>query len=215
MKIVLQTLILFLINFSITNAIELKKYYQFPENYFKGKYSETTKNFLLVATNRLKDSRFKNTVILIKEHDSSGAIGIVINKKIGIGNINSLTKNTKKENDKNKKSLMLQVPIFWGGPLDQNKIFVIHSKDYKINDTKVLNDISISNNHKILFDIAENKGPKDYLIILGLAAWNIGQLEGEIDRGLWNLSEIDKKIIFEETVEKKHEIASKKSFLRL
>ena len=204
-----------IINFNnVAKSIDLPKYYQFPDNYLKGKYHETTKNFLIVATNKLKDTRFKKTVIVMLDHDEKGALGIVINKPIGTATIKSLIKDF---NNKTIKEDLLnyEVPIYWGGPLDNNKILIIHSKDYKNKNTKNYDKISISNNYKALLDIAKNKGPNKSLVVIGISAWTEGQLEGEIDKGHWNLSEITRDILFQENNEKKYIIATNNSFLRL
>ena len=209
-------LILILItNFNnFAQSIDLPKYYQFPENYLKGKYHETTKNFLIVATKKLKDTRFKNTVVAMLDHDEKGALGIVINKPLGTASIRSLIKGLNDESIE-KNLLDYKVPIYWGGPLDNNKILIIHSKDYKNKNTKNYDKISISNNYKALLDIAKNKGPSQSLVIIGVSAWTGGQLEGEIDKGHWNLSEITQDILFQENNEKKYIMATKNSFLRL
>jgi len=209
-------LILILItNFNnIARSIDLPKYYQFPENYLKGKYHETTKNFLIVATKKLKDTRFKNTVVVMLDHDEKGALGVVINKPLGIVSIRSLIKGLNAESIE-KNLLDYKVPIYWGGPLDNNKILIIHSKDYKTKNTKNYDKISISNNYKALLDIAKNKGPSQSLVIIGVSAWTEGQLEGEIDKGHWNLSEITQDILFQENNEEKYIMATKNSFLRL
>ena len=214
MKNFLLTLIL-ITNFNnIAQSIDLPKYYQFPENYLKGKYYETTKNFLIVATKKLKDTRFKNTVVAMLDHDEKGALGIVINKPLGTASIRSLIKGLNDESIE-KNLLDYKVPIYWGGPLDNNKILIIHSKDYKNKNTKNYDKISISNNYKALLDIAKNKGPSQSLVIIGVSAWTEGQLEGEIDKGHWNLSEVTQDILFQENNEKKYIMATKNSFLRL
>ena len=214
MKNFLLTLIL-ITNFNnIAQSIDLPKYYQFPENYLKGKYYETTKNFLIVATKKLKDTRFKNTVVAMLDHDEKGALGIVINKPLGTASIRSLIKGLNAETIE-KNLLDYKVPIYWGGPLDNNKMLIIHSKDYKNKNTKNYDKISISNNYKALLDIAKNKGPSQSLVIIGVSAWTEGQLEGEIDKGHWNLSEITQDILFQENNEKKYIMATKNSFLRL
>ena len=202
------------LNFS-AYSIDLPKYYKFPKNRLEGKFYDSTKDFLIVATDELKDSRFKNTVIIMLDHDANGALGVVINKSLGRFSVDSLIK---KLNDKiiEKEQLYnFEIPIFWGGPLDSDKIFILHSKDYKNKKTKEYNTISISNDRKTLVDIAEKKGPKNYLIINGLSAWTVGQLDGEIERGHWNLSEIREDIIFEKNNEMKFIIATKNSFIRL
>ena len=196
-------------------SIDLPKYYEFPENYLKGKYHESTKDFFIVATNKLKDSRFKKAVIVMLEHDNKGALGVVINKPLGNFKIGSLIKDLNIDDTDKKELYDFEVPIYWGGPLDNNKLLILHSSDYKNQNTKNYKDISISNDYKALLDIAQNKGPKKKLVILGTSAWNLGQLEGEIDKGHWNLSEISENILFEKNNENKHIIATKNSFVRL
>ena len=149
------------------------------------------------------------------DHDNKGALGVVINKPIGTVKIGSLIKDLN-INDTDKKELYnFEIPIYWGGPLDNNKILILHSNDYKNQNTKNYKDISVTNDYKGLLDIARKKGPKNSLIILGISAWNIGQLEGEIDKGHWNLSEINENILFEKNNENKHIMATKNSFVRL
>ena len=202
------------ISFS-AKSIDLPKYYNFPENRLEGKFYDSTKDFLIVATDELKDSRFKNTVIIMLDHDKNGALGVVINKSLGRFSVDSLIKKLNDKIIEEKKLYNFEIPIFWGGPLDNDKIFILHSKDYKNKKTKEYNTISISNDRKTLVDIAEKKGPKNYLIINGLSAWTVGQLDGEIERGHWNLSEIRENIIFEKNNEMKFIIATKNSFIRL
>ena len=199
---------------NFAQSIDLPKYYQFPENYLKGKYHETTKNFFIVATEKLKDKRFKKTVIVMLDHDEQGALGIVINKPLGEVTIGSLIKGFDKQTLK-KDLLNYKVPIYWGGPLDNNKILIVHSIDYQNKKTKNYDKISISNNYKALIDIAKKKGPSKSLVIIGVSAWTEGQLEGEIDKGHWNLSEITQDILFQEKNEKKHIMATENSFMRL
>ena len=64
-------------------SIDLPKHYKFPKNYFKGKHYDSVKDFFLIATEKISDSRFEKTVILMLEHDKKGALGIVINKPLG------------------------------------------------------------------------------------------------------------------------------------
>ncbi len=74
-------------------SIDLPKHYKFPKNYFEGKHYDSVKDFFLIATEKIRDSRFEKTVILMLEHDEKGALGIVINKPLGkitLGSIISL-----------------------------------------------------------------------------------------------------------------------------
>ena len=66
-----------------------------------------------------------------------------------------------------------------------------------------------------MFDIAKNKGPKKSLVILGYSGWGDGQLEGEMERDHWILSDLDSDIIFEKESMKKWPKAYENSFIRL
>ena len=76
-------------------------------------------------------------------------------------------------------------------------------------------NISITNDYKTLIDIAEQKGPKNSLVVIGISAWNIGQLDGEIEKGHWNLSEVKDEIIFKKNNKDKFILATENSFIRL
>jgi len=95
------------------------------------------------------------------------------------------------------------------------QIYILHSKEYKNETTEIYKDFSITRDYKILFDIAENKGPKKSLVILGYSGWGDGQLEGEMEIDHWILSELDSQIIFEKESTNKWLKAYENSFIRL
>ena len=196
-------------------SIDLPKHYKFPKNYFEGKYYDSVKGFFLIATEKIKDSRFEKTVILMLEHDKKGALGIVINKPLGTITLGSLISKIDDPSINKKKLYDIKIPIYWGGPVDNKKILILHSNDYKNETTKKYNDLSISSDLKTLVKIAEKKGPKKSLVILGLSAWNIGQLDGEIELERWTLSEISMDLIFEIKNNTKWLKAINNSFIRL
>ena len=196
-------------------SIDLPKHYKFPKNYFEGKHYDSVKDFFLIATEKIKDSRFEKTVILMLEHDEKGAFGIAINKPLGKITLGSLISKIDDPVINKKKLYDIKIPIYWGGPVDNKKILILHSNDYKNETTKKYNDLSISSDLKTLVKIAEKKGPKKSLVILGLAAWNIGQLDGEIEFESWTLSEMNMDLIFEVENNKKWLKAINNSFIRL
>ena len=196
-------------------SIDLPKHYKFPKNYFKGKHYDSVKDFFLIATEKVKDSRFEKTVILMLEHDEKGALGIVINKPLGKITLGSLISKIDDPSINKKKLYDVKIPIYWGGPVDNNKILILHSNDYKNETTKKYNNLSTSSDLKTLVKIAEKKGPKKSLVILGISAWNIGQLDGEIEMERWTLSETSIDLIFDIENKKKWLEAINNSFIRL
>ena len=211
MKKVLGILLLSLLfNFYISvQALDSTK------NYLKGKFYSSVKNFFLVATEKMKDPRFKNTVIIMLENDEKGARGFVINKPLASIPLGSLIYKSRNATIKQKELYNVKIPVYWGGPVNENKIIILHSREYKNKTTKNFKNISISSDYNILFEIADNKGPKKKLIILGISSWGEGQLEGEMDREHWSLSEVNTDLVFEINNSKKWLNAIKNSFILL
>ena len=61
----------------------------------------------------------------------------------------------------------------------------------------------------------QNKGPEKSLVILGYSGWGKGQLEGEMERDHWILSDIDLDIIFDEKSNIKWKKAFENSFIKI
>jgi len=217
-NIKIHFLVLIIIFFYNTNSssTDLPSHYTFPKNYKEGVYTQSFKDNLLVAQNDNTDSKFYKSVIILLEHDKKGAIGFAVNKLLGEYPLSSLvSKNNKiKESDKRKLD-KIRLPIFWGGPLDENRIFILHTNEYSNRSTQIFNSLSVSNDLKILIDISENNGPKDSLIMIGISAWGGNQLEGEFERNQWSLAEIDLNLIFKEENDNKWNRANKKIFVPL
>ena len=186
-----------------------------PKNYLKGKFYSSVKNYFLVATKKMTDQRFKNTVIIMLENDEKGARGLVINKPLASIPLGSLIYKSRNSTIKQKELYNVKIPVYWGGPVNENKILILHSREYKNETTINFKNISISSNYNILFEIADNKGPKKNLVILGFSSWSEGQLEGEMEREHWTLSEVNTDLIFEMDNSKKWLNAIKNSFIRL
>ena len=188
---------------------------EIPKNYLKGKFYSSVKDHFLIATEKMKDNRFSKTVIVMLESDENGAWGLVINKRLGTMPIALLIDPSLNTSEERERLYKIDIPVFWGGPVDVKEIFVLHSTEYQSETTKNYGKISISQDYNILFDIAENKGPKKSLIILGYAGWGSGQLEGEMERDHWILSDIDLNITFDKDSNTKWSKAFKNSFIKI
>ena len=91
----------------------------------------------------------------------------------------------------------------------------MHSQEYKSETTKKFKNLSISSDYSTLFEIADKKGPKKSLVIIGVSSWGPGQLEGEMEIDEWVLSEINSDLLFEMDNSKKWLNAINNSFIRL
>ena len=213
MKKRILLLLIFIITISLFNYKTISS--EGPKNYLKGKFYSSVKDHFLIATEKMNDNRFSETVVVMLESDENGAWGLVINKRLGTMPIALLidpSLNTPKEREQLYK---VNVPIFWGGPVDIKEVFILHSVEYKSDTTRNYGSISISQDYNILFDIAKNKGPEKSLVIFGYSGWGSGQLEGEMERDHWILSDIDLDIIFNKESNTKWNKAYKNSFIKI
>ena len=150
---------------------------------------------LLIAAPTIGDPRFAHTVILMVRHDSQGAFGIVINRPVGESSIASLLEAAGED----LSGISGNVRIFSGGPVQQELGFVVHSVEYRLDETlEVDGRVAMTANRQVLRDIGHNQGPVKSLFALGYAGWGPGQLEGELARHDWFTTPAEPRLIFDD-----------------
>ncbi|QTS84252.1 YqgE/AlgH family protein [Coxiella endosymbiont of Amblyomma nuttalli] len=152
-------------------------------------------NHFLVAMPQLHDFTFAQSVIYLSEHDTKGALGIIINKPLQV-NLGSVLEHLKIESDRPDIS---EQPVLMGGPMGQEHGFIIYENPI----SKKNLEISVSASKVMLEEIASNKGPGNFLITLGYSGWEAGQLEKEIARNDWLIVPFDRSILFETPIKKR------------
>ena len=99
---------------------------------------------------------FDHAVILMAQHNRDGALGIVINHPIATRPIASLLEALGAD----AGGITASVPIFLGGPVGPTMAFVIHSADYRRDDTLDIDGrVALSDAADVLRDIGLGKGP--------------------------------------------------------
>ena len=68
---------------------------------------------------------------------------------------------------------------------------------------KAKDGIAATSDSKMIQAIANGKGPRQFLFMLGYAGWAPGQLEGELQAKTWVVVAADKSLIFGKDAEKK------------
>ncbi len=148
----------------------------------------------LIAMPNLADSNFSHTVSYLCQHNEEGALAIVINRPTGMSLGNILEQMDIKASSQDAQ----HIPVFAGGPVQQERGFIIHSKDSQAWDSSISTSdtTSLTSSRDILEAIAEGKGPDQYLIALGYAGWGAGQLEKEIINNAWLTTPCETQILY-------------------
>ncbi len=77
-------------------------------------------------------------------------------------------------------------PIHAGGPVEPQRGFVLHSRDWEGEDTAAVCDLfALTSTLDVLRAIAAGEGPRRWLVALGYAGWGIRQLDGELQGHGW------------------------------
>jgi putative transcriptional regulator len=156
---------------------------------------------LLVALPNMTDPRFRESVIYVCVHNEDGAMGLVINRQVNYLTFNQLLKELDLLEGVTKDKAM---PIYYGGPVEANRGFVLHTNDY-VHDTtlKVTSDISLSATLETLQTIADGEGPDKCILALGYSGWGPGQLDDEIKNNGWLTIDPGQDFIFDRNVDNK------------
>ena len=164
-------------------------------------------NQFLIAMPQMEDSYFANTVTYLWKHNGDGALGIVINKPLE-ASVADIFDELEIECSI-KQGAFREEAVLAGGPVEQDKGFIIHDapKNWE-SSISVTKEISICTSKSILEDIASGNGPENYLIALGCAGWEAGQLEREIITNAWLTVPADTALIFSRDYESKPQRAA-------
>jgi len=142
----------------------------------------------------MPDPNFSTTVTLICEHNSDGALGIVINRPLDL-NLGGLFEQLDVESPNPEVS---QSPILLGGPVAPEHGFVLHNPVESFeNSLLVSDDIHLTLSRDVLDAMAEGKGPDKTLVALGYAGWGAGQLEEEMLANSWLSVPATSEIVFD------------------
>lgn len=150
---------------------------------------------LLVSTPFITDTRFYHSVIYICGHDEKGAMGFILNKPL----MDILSKDLLAQLNISYPNTIKNRPIYYGGPVEIGRGFVLHSAEYHQKATVAINeDFSITATVEILEDLAHERGPRRSLLMLGYTGWAEGHLDQELQENQWLVLEENIDFIFEE-----------------
>jgi putative AlgH/UPF0301 family transcriptional regulator len=117
---------------------------------------------VLSATNMIKDGMFFRARVLITAYDAKiGAVGFILNRRVGVDNLNGRY-------------------MHIGGPVDANSRHVIHNYPVQ-NAKKIAEEIYLGGTIALL--------PQETLCatFIGYCSWIPLQLDGEIRAGVWTV----------------------------
>jgi putative transcriptional regulator len=154
----------------------------------KKKVVKPSQGSLLISEPFLLDSYFKRAVVLIGEHDNHGTIGFILNKPTDV-----------KINDAVEDFPTFNVPLYFGGPVDTDTLFYIHTIGARLEGAKeIVKGVWWGGNYdqlKFLIDTGQVK-ENQIRFYAGYSGWEPKQLDIEIKEKSWLISSANTTFTF-------------------
>ncbi|MFN4313765.1 MAG: YqgE/AlgH family protein [Chitinophagaceae bacterium] len=132
---------------------------------------------IIKSSSQLDGSYFENSRILIAEYNEKGALGFLLNRPFS-RSLNELVEFRHSP----------PFPLFEGGPVDQEHLFIVHRRPDLIAGSRPVNDkLFIGGDMNAAVKYINNKTlqPGDIFIFVGYCGWNKGELDAEMEEGSW------------------------------
>lgn len=148
----------------------------------------------LLATPELVDKNFERTVILLFQHGTDGALGLVLNRE-GEHELAEVLAGTEFVMDDPELG---DLTVFVGGPVSLDSGWVVFEGDDPFDESfEIEGGLRVTGSKKVLQFLLSLRGVQRFAFFLGYAGWGAGQLDAEMDEGSWFPAPIDRRLIFE------------------
>jgi putative transcriptional regulator len=142
---------------------------------------EPQKGKILISEPLMSDFYFGRSVVLLVEHThDEGSFGIIMNKVIG-RTLNEVAEGFPE----------FDAPVYLGGPVQQNNLFYIHQLgDLIPQSERIMEGLYWGGDVETLRSMMEtgHLKPNQIRFYLGYSGWDAGQLNSELERNSWLVS---------------------------
>ncbi len=155
-----------------------------------GSQQQLSAGSILLASERLADPNFAQSVILIVQYDpDEGTVGLIINRRTELP-LSRLFPDIKQASSD---------PAYMGGPVEIAAIQALLRLPQKTDQaTRVADNVYLTGTKDLIEkSIASRAEPSDFRIYLGYAGWASRQLEAEIRLGAWSVLNHRSNLVFD------------------
>ena len=158
---------------------------------------DSLQNHFLVAMPSLEDTFFERAVIYVCEHDEKGAMGLIINRPIGV-EIDDLLEQMDLASEMDNRPSEYDAQVLAGGPVSPDRGFVLHTSQKGWANSLAVNDeLMITTSRDVLNAIGTDKAPTHFIVALGYAGWGKNQLEQEVADNTWLTIPASRELLFD------------------
>lgn len=166
--------------------------------------ADSLKGKILIAMPGMTDARFEKAVMVVIEHNPEGAMAIMINKPLDAVHFDDLLDQLEIPHT---ADALQDYPVYFGGPVDIGRGFVLHTKDFMLSHSTEFDPIAVTTSVDMLEKIAAGQGPKESIFCIGYAGWTASQLDEEIKENAWLYAPLQPELLFSLPFEKRWDAA--------
>jgi putative transcriptional regulator len=143
---------------------------------------------VLIANEKLGGVFHQTVVLVVDHHEKTGTTGVVINRPLD-GNLLKIASEQQTNLDLSLKLAFTSSPVTYGGPVLTEEFAVLHGFGHVEGSKKLAPGVFIGGSEELMTEVRIARfDPRHALFIKGHAAWVSGQLEREIQKGVWYIA---------------------------
>jgi putative transcriptional regulator len=163
--------------------------------------SPTLAPSLLLSMPQLDDPNFTRSVVLLCQHDTDGAFGLVLNRPV------TTTARIVPQDDPDAATEQ-EVEVWIGGPVEPERSWIlIHDASLDERAVRVCDGVYLSTSARVLQSVIAAPDQSRARLIAGYAGWGPGQLDEEVAASAWLTADIALDLVFETPADEMWEAA--------
>ncbi len=152
---------------------------------------------LLLSMPQQLDRNFSHTVVLLCKHgQDTGAFGLIVNRPLVTSG--PVVVEVRARSEQTTASSEGELQVWVGGPVEPHRSWMLVGHDDEQHDDRVevADGLYLSTSPDLLHRLLGSSPPPRTRLIVGYSGWAPGQLEAELDRSAWLISDVDRELIF-------------------
>ncbi|MDP6538419.1 MAG: YqgE/AlgH family protein [Planctomycetota bacterium] len=147
---------------------------------------------LLASAPHMLDPNFMHAVVLICQHTSEGAYGLVVNRRTTATVADLLPEHPVLGS--------AAAPVHWGGPVGSDTLQILHTHSERVGGGLHLGaGVCLGGDLDELAGVVSEGGEEPGVrFVVGYAGWGEGQLDGELAEGGWLPTALDPGLVFQD-----------------
>ena len=146
---------------------------------------------LLLSMPQLNDPDFRQTVVLLCEHNSSDAFGLVLNRPTETQAASAI------QLDQPILSAS-PMPLWAGGPVEPHRGWILLGEETEEGEAlEICSGLYLSTSPMLLRKLLEGSARRRARLLNGYAGWGPGQLDAELTASAWLTSDVELDLIFD------------------